>query len=99
MCCTFFFLIKKKLCSVCLVTELCQERVAAEIKIVALNRLVFVLGTDSCISDNGIRVTEEMCAGNLNCIYCTSGTLCCTHVPLLNGSDPLAAGFIIKNAF
>lgn len=83
--------------------ELCQGRVAAERKIVALNGLVLVLGTDCCNSNNGIEVTEEMRAGNLNCIYCTSGTLCCPHVPLLNSSclrsDPLAAGFNIKNVF
>lgn len=94
----FPFLIGKKLCSVCLVTELCQRRVRAEVSC-----LVLVLVTDCCKSNSGIGVTEEMCPGNLNFISCTSGIFCYAHVPSLNGSclrsDPLAAGFITENVF
>lgn len=72
-------------------------------RLVALHRLVLVLVTDCCKSNSGIGVTEEMCPGNLNCIFCTSGIFCYAHVPSLNGSclrsDPLAAGFIIENMF
>lgn len=68
----------------CLVTELCQGRVAAEMKMVALNRLVLVLQAAGCNSNNGIGVTEEICAGNLKCFYCTSDTLCYARVPVLN---------------
>lgn len=95
----FLLLMKKKLCSMCLVTQLCQGKVAAEIKIVALNRLVLVLGTDCCNSKMALRLLKR-CVLEIVTTF-TAHQAHFAHFPLLNscclGSYPLAAGFHIKN--